>query len=148
LLLPFTPHPVVVEVKTESDEHPAPSGKAQTIAYPDAARKKLGLDPQDPVDMVFLTPDGREAENPKAICRSFARFALVIAKGLEQVEVPDHLRSLFGMVITILAKYYLPSIDEASRWQSNMTDDQLIHRAGDFSVMTNLLFGGKNHGTV
>ena len=43
LLLPFTPHPIVVEVKTESDEHPAPSGKAQTIAYPDAARKKLGF---------------------------------------------------------------------------------------------------------
>jgi hypothetical protein len=148
LLLPFTPHPIVVEVKTESDEHAAPSGRAQTFAYPDAARKKLGLGPQDPVHMVFLTPDGREAENPEAICRSFARFALVIAEGLEQVEVPDRLRSPFGMVITMLARYYFPSIDEAIRWQSNMTDDQLIQRAGDFSVMTKLLFGGENHGTV
>ena len=148
LLLPFSTHPVVVEVKTESDEHPAPSGKAQTFAYPDAARKKLGLGPQDRVHMVFLTPDGRDAENPEAICRSFARFAHVIAEGLEQVEVPDHLRSPFAMVITMLAKYCSPSIIEAMRWQSNMTDNQLIHRAGDFSVMTKLLFGGENHGAV
>jgi hypothetical protein len=148
LLLPFTPHPVVIEVKTESDEHPAPSGKAQTFAYPDAARKKLGLGLQDPVHMVFLTPDGREAENPRAICQSFARFALLIAKGLEQVEVPDHLRSPFGMVITILARYCMPSIDDVSRWQSNMPDGQLIGRIGDISLMTNLLLGGENHGTV
>lgn len=147
LVLSYKTRTVVVEVKTDSDEHRTPSGKPQTTAYPPAVRKTLGLSAQHPIHMVFLTPDGWAACDRDAICASFARFALVLAKALEEVEPADHLRSAFGMIITSFATYSLPAIKEAIRWQSDLTEDFLIRRFGDISLMARMLLGG-HHGRI
>ena len=144
LVLSFETHTVVVEVKTGSDEHLVPSGDFQTIAYPRAVRTKLGLSSQHPVHMVFLTPDCRAADNPEAICTSFAHFALVLAKALSEVELIDELRFAFAMLITQLATCSSPSIKQAASWQDEQSDDLLIRRIGEISLIAKLLLGGSN----
>jgi hypothetical protein len=148
LVLSYRTHALVVEIKTDSGEHPTPSGNPQTIAYPSAVRKALGLTSDHPIHMVFLTPDGRPGFDSMAIRSTFANFALVLAKALEEVEPPEHLRSAFAMIIRVFATYSLPFIKEAIRWQIDLTDDLLIRRYGDISLMANLLLGGDHGGIV
>jgi hypothetical protein len=135
---------VIVEVKTGSEEHLVPSGEDQTVVYPGAVRNALDLGSQHPVHMVFLTPDGRKAENPEAICTSFAHFALVLARALEEVGLAGDLRLAFGMLITQLATHPPSPIMEALEWQEELTDAQLIDRIGRISRMAKLLSGGSD----
>jgi hypothetical protein len=143
LVLPFGTRTVVVEVKTDSPEHAAPSGMAQTLAYPEAVRSTLQLNPQTPLHMVFLTPDSRAAENPDAICTNFAHFAVILARALADIELPDHARVLAGMVITLLATFESP-IKNMVGWQREIDDGLLIERMGDISFTTGLLSGERH----
>lgn len=144
LVLSYRTQTVIVEVKTESVEHSVPSGNAQTVAYPDAVRSTLGVNSQHPIHMVFLTPDCRAADNPEAICTSFANFALALARALADVELIDELRVVFSMLITQFATYSSSSIKQAVNWQYELTDDTLIRRIGDISRMAKLLSGGSD----
>jgi hypothetical protein len=143
LVLPFQRQTVVIEVKTDSQEHPAPLGKAQTVAYPAAVRLTLHLNAEHPVHIVFLTPDSRPAENPDAICTSFAHFAVVLARTLANIDLPDELCLLTGMVITLLATFETP-IRNIVGWRTNVDDALLIEHISDISDITKLLSGVSN----
>jgi hypothetical protein len=143
LVLSFGTQTVVVEVKTDSPEHPAPSGTAQTLAYPDAVRSILQLNTTLPLHMVFLTPDSRAAENPDAICTNFAHFAVVLARALADMELPVDVRVLVGMVITLLATFESP-IKNMVGWQRDIDDTLLIDHIGDIFLTTRLLSGARH----
>lgn len=144
LVLSFAPQTVVVEVKTWSNEHLVPSGKTQTIAYPDAVRSALRLSSQHPIHIVFLTPDRHAADNPEAICTSFAHFALVLAGTLADIDLADDLRFAFAMLITHLATFGLPLMTQAVGWHRELNDDLLLRHIREISVMTKLLLERNN----
>lgn len=143
LVLQFRTQTIVIEVKTHSQEHSTPYGKYQTVAYPDAVRATLRLGPEHPVHIVFLTPDSRPAENADAICTSFARFAVVLAKTLADIDLPDNFRVLVGMVITLLSTLGSP-IKNMVGWRTDIDDALLIQHIGDISLVTRLLAGITN----
>ncbi|SRR6266446_1946033 len=143
LVLPFETQTIIVEVKTDSDEHPAPSGKDQTFAYLDAVRSSLHLSPQHSLRIVFLTPDSRPAKNPDAMCTNFAHFAVVLAKTLAGFDLPDHIRVMAGMVISLLSTFELP-IQNLVGWSSDIDDALLMEHIGDISLIAKLLPGVSN----
>lgn len=99
LILDFDEFTIVVEAKTGSQEHEAASsGVDQTVAYPEAVRRALALPESKSVEMVFLTPDAREARNPHAVTTSYARFAAVVAQAVMEHELPVDLRGALSIV--------------------------------------------------
>ena len=59
---------LIVEAKTDTEEHETPMNDRQTQTYPASVREKLGLPKNHPGAMVFLTRDGRDAVNSTANC--------------------------------------------------------------------------------
>ncbi len=103
LVMRFGPHVLCVEAKTASAEHPAPaSGKAQTVAYPDAIRDTLRLSPEARVPVVFITLDGRPAANVEAVSATYAQFALAVVGGLEPFDVPRPIWATYAVLFTHL----------------------------------------------
>jgi hypothetical protein len=66
---------LVVEAKTGSDEHETPDGVMQCRAYPPHVRNKLRLDHDYPVKVVYLTPNGDDAED--SVCLSLRQPEII-----------------------------------------------------------------------
>jgi hypothetical protein len=96
---------VVVEAKTGTDEHAAPSGALQTIAYEPAVRRRLGLAPDFPVCTVFLTLDGKGAANERASLTTYFRSAAAIAASIAGVELPEFKRAMFALSLSHLLEH-------------------------------------------
>lgn len=94
---------LIVEAKTGSEEHEAPSGEMQTIAYPAAFRRSLKLRYNHPIEVVFLTPDGRKAANSKAICTTYEKFVMAVADSIENISLG--LRWAYSFAITHLLEH-------------------------------------------
>jgi hypothetical protein len=93
---------VAVEAKTGTNEHFAPSGEMQTIAYVESLRKALDLSPEHPLHMVFLTTDGGKAANKEAICATYVEFVLALAGALDGSGLPADTRAAFAILFTHL----------------------------------------------
>ena len=102
LVLQFKNSTVVVEAKTGSAEHAAPSMKPQTIAYQESVPRTLNLASDHTVAIVFITPDGREAKNPQAKSTTFIEFAFALARVLDGEELPADTRAAYAMLFTHL----------------------------------------------
>jgi hypothetical protein len=100
LVLRFENSTVVVEAKTWSAEHAAPSQKPQTVAYEGSVRRTLELDVDHRVEVVFITPSRREAKNQKAKATSFVDFAFALASALDREEMPADTRAAYAMLFT------------------------------------------------
>jgi hypothetical protein len=99
---------VVLEAKTVTAEHATPgSGLPQSHTYPPAVLRRLGLDPSTIVQIVFLSPDGREAANPSAIKSTYLQFAAALATVVCELD-DDLLRLVFRQLITHLATCAVP----------------------------------------
>lgn len=103
LVLRYRHFVVVVEAKTGTGEHAAPSGLPQSLAYPPAVRRKLGLEDLIPVYLVFLTttPDAKPA-NPEAIVTSYRDFASAMASALDAADLSDEVRPLLKLFLSHL----------------------------------------------
>ena len=100
LVLRFGPHAVCVEAKTGSAEHATPSGKPQTVAYPDAVRRALDLPADGRVFVAFVTLDGRAAANPEAASMTYAGFALAMIRGLDGFDIPPGTWAAYVVLFT------------------------------------------------
>lgn len=132
---------ICVEAKTGSTEHPTPSGQPQTLAYPVSVRRALLAAADHRVKMVYLTPDGHEAENPEAVCTTYVEFVLAVAGALEGHDLPPDTRAAFRMLFTHLLTHATPPstdapalahrIAEWSRQQGWDDHDQINERMHD-----------------
>jgi hypothetical protein len=100
LILKFEQGVIIVEAKTGTFEHAAPSGATQTVAYEAAVRKKYDLASTVPVYVVLISPNGQEAANPEARNTSYVGFALALAKLLEIEQLPPDTRAAYRMLFT------------------------------------------------
>jgi len=91
---------LIMEAKTDTEEHETPNSDWQTQAYPAAVRERLGLPKNHPGAMVFLTRDGREAVNSNAIVTTYELLVTVIATSLSPDEINHNLRWAYSTVIT------------------------------------------------
>ena len=100
LIFNFLHFVLVVEAKTGTAEHAAPSGKSQTHAYGPAALEALGRDPKTPTITVFLTPHGSDAANPDAVLTTYADFAVALALELSPEELPEEVGHSLRLLVT------------------------------------------------
>ena len=100
LILKFEQGVIIVEAKTGTFEHAAPSGETQTVAYEAAVRKKYNLVSTVPVYVVLISPNGQKAANPDARNTSYVRFALALAKQLEVEQLPANTKAAYRMLFT------------------------------------------------
>lgn len=100
LVLRFENFTVVVEAKTGSAEHAAPSQKPQTVAYEDSVRRTLELGAGHGVEVVFITPDRRDAKNPRAKLTTFVDFAFSLVAALDAEEMSADTRAAYAMLFT------------------------------------------------
>ena len=119
LLLSFATFAVVVESKTGSTEGLTPSGRPQTIAYPEAVRRLLAAGPDFPIHVVFLTRDGDEASNRAALRTTWLEFALSQIAALDHRDLTPHTKEAFGMLFThFLARAAPHGLDLVAALQS------------------------------
>jgi hypothetical protein len=100
---------LIVEAKTVTEEHETPNSDLQTRAYPAAVRERLGLPKNHPGAMVFLTRDGREADNSNAIVTTYELLVTVVAASLSPDEISHNLRWAYSSVITHFLTHAVPS---------------------------------------
>ena len=101
---------IVVEAKTKTVEHAAPSGRAQTFAYRDSVIAHLGPEHAwKRCEVIYLTPDGSAPANPAARSASYAQLAIVLADALDDLPATDALRQPYAMLITHLLMRSLPA---------------------------------------
>lgn len=98
---------VIVEAKVWTGEHPAPSGQPQTVAYPDAALKRIKR--VVPVFMVYLTPWGSKDENPQAINTTWLTFCLALARTLDRIRTDGDRTMACRQIITHLLGHATPA---------------------------------------
>lgn len=103
LILEYPKDILVVEVKTKTVEHTAPSGVAQTLAYAESVPRRLALN-ETTLHVVFLTPDGQLPENTAAIPTTFMAFVASLATEIAPEELPTDLRWTFSTVFTHLLR--------------------------------------------
>lgn len=109
LVLAYDERPTVVEAKTRSNEHETPrTRRMQTIAYPPAVRRALGLAEEGPSEMVFLTVDRSPPANGLAHAISYLETALVIAGVIEAAQMSEELRAAYRIVLGHLARRAVP----------------------------------------
>lgn len=150
LILGYKDFTVVVEAKTQSSEHAAPSGISQTLAYSEAVRRRLELPQPHPVYIVFLTLDGRRADNPHAISTTYAAFAVSMADALGDFEMPPDLRFAYSLIITHFVTCGLRDelerklLLEVSMRPDGMDDDFLVSNASKLGAITKLVSGGES----
>lgn len=101
LILRFEHTVIVVEAKTGTVEHAAPSGTMQTIAYIPAVRHRYRI-ADESVYAVLISPDGQQAANEgqEARSTSYVAFALAMAYCLEAEQLPLDTRAAFKMLFT------------------------------------------------
>jgi hypothetical protein len=128
---------VIIEAKTGTVEHETPRSKAQTIAYPPAVRRKLGLPADHPCEMIFLTQSGLLAADQSAINTTYDTLVSAIACELSPYELPFDLRWAYSTIITHLLTYAASgSFDKAEALRKltnylggrapSLTDEQII----------------------
>jgi len=150
LILEYPNGVVIVEVKTFSVEHPAPSGQPQTLAYALSVRRRLALSDDTPTHVVFLTPDGHSPQNPEAIATTFTALVVALAMALPPEDVPPDLRWALSTVFTHLLNHtFLGGVDvhallnEVIQWSSELshpeTDVMLMVRLKRIQQATKLL---------
>ena len=100
LILKFEHGVIIVEAKTSTFEHAAPSGETQTVAYEAAVRKKYYLVSTVPVYVVLISPNGQKAVNAEARNTSYVSFALALAEQLEAEELPPDTKAAYKMLVT------------------------------------------------
>lgn len=100
---------VVVEAKTGSAEHAAPSGNPQTVAYPGAVRDRLKLSSEARVEVIFITPNRRLAANSEAKVTTYAEFALALAGVLDARALHPETRAAYAMLFTHLLTCATPT---------------------------------------
>jgi hypothetical protein len=154
LVMDFGKFAIVVEAKTASYEHAAPSGISQTLAYPSAIARKLGR-PIEDIEMIYISPDGHEAQNEKATMTTFVTFALSLASVLETEELPPDTRTAYKMVITHFLTTATTSsasvrelITRVAGWslQPDWTDDRrILHRLHDLAEAATILLSEPKH---
>jgi hypothetical protein len=146
LVLRYASYTVVVEAKTGTTEHVVPSGTLQTLAYPEAVRRKLEIPNHESIEIVFITPAGREAANRAAKITTFIDFAVCLAEALEREPLAADTRAAFALVITHFLTCSLPgnipvreTITRIVEWsgQPEWTDDEcvLAHMSGLFAAL-------------
>jgi len=130
LVLDFPKDVVVLEAKTGSAEHNAPSGRPQTRAYVAAVKKRFDPERRKRHHLVFLTPDRRRARNKRAVNTTFAEFALAQAGIMRRRNMTADTRAAFAMTITYLFVAGTPSTLDVSRyvkdthgWSQQVRDD-------------------------
>jgi hypothetical protein len=132
---------VIIEAKIGSEEHETPKSIAQTIAYPSAVRRRLGLPNDYPGIMVFLTPDGVLAADASAVSTTYETLVTALACELSPAELPPHLSWAYSTIITHLLAHAAsgsPNKAEALRELSaclggraaSLTDEQIIAAIG------------------
>jgi hypothetical protein len=137
LVLHYDDGVIVVEAKTGTVEHEAPSGLSQTVAYEPAIRNRLHLSSSIPVHIVFLTTDGASAANPKAIKSTFLRSMLAIVEAIEPFDLPSDFRAAHQMLFSHFATRAAPwgidaktLIERVFRWtdESDWSERNSIER--------------------
>jgi hypothetical protein len=150
LVLHFDKSTVVVEAKTGSAEHPAPSSKKwQTEAYGESVRRALNLPPEHKVIVVFITPDRRLAKDPEAILTTFIEFVIALCEALDSEQLPTDTRSAYAMLFTHFLTQSVPTslnvaaiISQLSTWSKQpdwLDEDQLIMRKDELLAAVDLL---------
>lgn len=122
LVLRYPTFVVVVEAKTKSEEHDAPSGRPQTEAYPHAVRRRFALECSFPLHMVFLTPTGTPAKNPEAINTTYREFAFALARELTPGELPEDVRYPYKLFFSHLIAHVDPSGVEICKVMNALAD--------------------------
>lgn len=146
LVLEYEALAVVVEAKTAAAEHPAPSGTPQTLAYPAALRRLLGLDDSKPIYVIFITPHRTKAANRDAFNTTFVEFCMSLAPALELMSVPEESRWTYAMLFTHFFTSAVPLnidtrsiINRSHEWFSRVHDDAfLISQLRDIKVAANV----------
>lgn len=130
---------VVVEAKTSSAEHLAPSGTPQTSAYPRSVRARLGL-PEAQVHMIYLAPSRADPDNPDAIATTFASLVVALATAMAPEDLPADLRWALSTVLTHLLNHTFPAgaeipalLEKAQGWVV-----EFFRPGGDSSLMGQL----------
>ncbi|HSZ59579.1 MAG TPA: hypothetical protein VK797_28305 [Tepidisphaeraceae bacterium] len=150
LVMHFPGGILVVEAKTGSTEHAAPSGMPQTMAYPEAVRRELGLNREARIEIVFITPDRRAAANPDAKCTTFVEFAIALARALDIEEMHADTRAAYAMVVTHFLTCATPTavsarelLERVVAWsaQPDWTAPQrILERQVDLLAVSQILF--------
>lgn len=103
---------LIVEAKLGTEEHETPSGSWQTAAYPAAVRARLGLPPDHPGDLVFLTPNGQEGEDANAIAATYEGLITAVTSTLGSLPpsgLSQELRWAYAAISTHLLNQAAPS---------------------------------------
>jgi hypothetical protein len=110
LVLPYPERPLIVEAKTRTAEHATPrTRQMQTVSYPAAVNSALGLPPDGPTDVVFLTLDRAAPANATARAMSYLESAQVLAAVVETQPAPDDVRAAYRIVLGHLARAAVPT---------------------------------------
>ena len=109
MVLEFPSLLVVVEAKTGTHEDLAPSKRFQTVAYPSAVRRTLGLDEDFPTTMVFLTPGREDPKNPEAVATRYLDLVAAVTTSIQPEDMPAEKRYSFGMVYRHLLSRLSPA---------------------------------------
>jgi len=132
---------VIIEAKIGSEEHETPKSIAQTIGYPSAVRRRLGLSDDYPGIMVFLTPNGVLAADASAVSTTYDMLVAAIACELSPAELPPHLSWAYSTIITHLLTHAASgSLNKAEALRklsaclggqaASLTDEQIIAALG------------------
>jgi hypothetical protein len=153
LVLQFENGVVIIETKTGSAEHAAPSGNPQTIAYPDAVRRQLNLPSNTQIQIVFITPNRRRAENENAKNTTFVEFVLPLAALLEKEDVPSDTRGAFAMLFTHFLSRAITNqvpvrelVERLAVWSKRpdwSADEQVLARRNDLLAAVDILLPEK-----
>lgn len=141
---------LVVEAKTDSEEHETPDGRMQTVAYPDHVRKYFGRPDDYRVGIVYLTPNGDKAENPQAIRITYLDLVRTFGLELRPDELADDLRWSYATIFTHFLASAAPNDvdvaealrivgDTASASQKTLDDATILSKLGGFGAIARLV---------
>ncbi len=109
LVLVYDDGVLVVEAKTKSAEHGAPSGAPQTVAYALAAPGALGVEhAHKTCHLVYLTTDRSKPAYPQAVASTYAELAFALAAAGQTLAADDPLRPAYAMLITHFVRCAVP----------------------------------------
>ena len=139
---------LVVEAKTGSDEHETPDGVPQCRAYPPHVRNKLRLNSDYPVTVVFLTPNGVDAEDSEAIPITYLDLVRTFGLELRPDDLPDYLRWSYATIFTHFLACAIPDVDvadairrvggTANRSNKALDDRTILDSIGGFGALARL----------
>lgn len=142
LVLQYQNGVIVVEAKTKSGEHPAPSGGKQTDVYPEAVRRKLQLGENSCVKLVFITRDRKQPSNPEAKSTTFVEFALTLVEVLDRENLHPDTKAAYAMFFTHFLTHAAPYgtdvrklVDEIVEWSEQSAWSQKSQIPGRLELL-------------